>query len=208
MSQRRHQTQQVFHIHTIPGGCCACFSPDKDIQQGRAQPSREISEWLVDLHPATLSRISVTFENRGEEITIVKERSNLFPLHQDHLATSQSCCFDLVSSHGPVLYGHAAWNACRLRSSWRVSRVNKIDLDLRQLRLAVLHSLSCTLWPFLSGCEESPALNTTLQEVAIGLSQKTFCTRFLDIHVLKTVARNAEGPTNIFSSIKPVPFNP
>lgn len=152
------------------------------------------------------SHISVTFENDGEETAVVKERNNLFPLHQDHLATPQSCCFDLASSQGPVLYGHAAWNACRLRSSWGFSRVNKIDLCLWQLRLAVLCRLSCTLWPFLPGCEESPALNTTLREVAIGPSQKTFCTRFLDIHVLKTVSRNAEGPTNIFSSIKPASF--
>lgn len=152
MPRHREDTEQSkCFVSTLSQGVSGwgCFSPAKEIQQGRAQPSRETLEWLIDLHPATLSHISVTFENWVEEIAIFKGRSNIFPLHQDHLATSQSCGFDLVSSHRPVLYGHAAWNACRLRSSWRFSRVNKIDLYLWQLRLAVLCSLSCTLRPFL-----------------------------------------------------------
>lgn len=155
------------------------------------------------MHPATLSHVSVTFENWEEEIVVFKERSSIFLLHQDHLATSQSCCFDLVSCHRPVLYGHAAWNACRLRSSCRFSRVNKIDLFLWQLRLAVL----CMLRPFLVELGRVPSPQSNTPGGGYQAIREDILHEIPGHPCAKTVERNAEGPTNIFST-NPVPFNP
>lgn len=87
----------------------------------------------------------------------------------------------------------------------------KAEQDIAVSVAAVAH---CALQSLLQdtalpvGLRRVPVLSTALHfEVAIRSSEKAFYMRLLDIHALKTLEQNADGPVNLLS-VKSVPCSP